>query len=164
MRDAQALSCYSRFETESDNTRLDPTELPQLHNASLHLFDVEVREMLLQRLNIILTASATLDVSGFMPQTPRLLSRATCRKTQAFAIRSFLFVILLLQVAAQDAKDSVNCSGVLRSTPVPVNGKRYHNPVLYLSQLVSGKKTVPVVKIGELQQPPQPFFPDMSKS
>ena len=84
-------------------------------------------------------------------------TRATRRKTQAFAVVSeaphpFLHVrhLFLLQVAVQRAMDSVDCSGLLRSTPVPVNGKRCHN-LLHLSQLVSEKKTVPVVKIGELQ-------------
>ena len=95
--------------------------------------------MLLQRLNIILTASAILDVFAVVSQAP-------------FHLFLFFLHLFLLQVADQGAKDSVNCSGVLRSTPVPVNGNRCHNPVLYLSQLVSEKKTVPVVKIGELQQ------------
>ena len=83
-------------------------------------------------------------------------TRATRRKTQAFAVLSeaphpFLHVrhLFLLQVAVQRAEDSLDCSGVLRSTPVPVNGKRCHN--LHLSQLVSEKKTVPVVKMVELQ-------------
>ena len=113
--------------------------------------------MLLQRLNIILAASVTLDASGLTPQKPCVIwvhleylakpepHAERHKHSQWFRRLSpsvFYVCHVLLQVAVQGAKDSVDCSGVLRSTPVPVNGKRCHNPV-YLSQLVSEKKTVP---------------------
>ena len=165
--------------TEGDGTGHDPTELPQLHNDIPDLIEVEVREVLLQHLQRHLDTTgnagcirprATEATHVLAPLVVPSKKSAECvhvlavqshmqHTTQVFTVVSeallhpSLYVRhhFLFQVAAQRVKAAAECSCVLGSTPVLVDGQRCQNALLHLSQLFLDNETALVIKRLELQ-------------